>query len=117
MSFGFVVFNAVDWLGRALPGFGAFVSTDKRRLIGASYLRAVFIVCLPAILPLTQTTLTLLNGRRRQPLLLLCNVQAQDSSPRTAYVRSDIGRHPELSAALEEPRLIRQSPTAAQLTS
>jgi hypothetical protein len=50
VPFGFVVFNTIDWLGRALPGFRAFVSTDKRTLIGASYLRAVFIVSLPAVL-------------------------------------------------------------------
>lgn len=43
-SFGFIVFNSGDWIGRALPGFKAFVFTNKRGLVLATAARIIFIV-------------------------------------------------------------------------
>ncbi|KAI5475437.1 nucleoside transporter [Pseudohyphozyma bogoriensis] len=53
---GFIVFNAGDWIGRAMPGWKRIVFSDWRWLAGCSAARSVFI-----------------------PLFLLCNVQASSS--------------------------------------
>ncbi|KAM0745979.1 nucleoside transporter [Meredithblackwellia eburnea MCA 4105] len=65
---GFIVFNAGDWIGRAMPQVKALTFTDWRLLATASAARVLFI-----------------------PLFLLCNVQTSlSSSASKPFINSDV---------------------------
>ncbi|KAL8290263.1 hypothetical protein RQP46_003202 [Phenoliferia psychrophenolica] len=64
---GFIVFNAGDWIGRAMPQVKALAFTDWRWLAGGSAARVLFI-----------------------PFFLLCNVQTGGDQGGSPFINSDV---------------------------